>query len=138
MSLEEPGRLEEERRLCYVGVTRAMRQLYLTYAESRRINGSETYGRPSRFIGEMPEDVINEVRLQGSVVRPAATAGSISRAAVEGTSLRLGQRVLHQKFGEGIVMNYEGEGSGARVQVNFPGEGSKWLVMAYANLQPVG
>lgn len=142
MSMEEPGRLEEERRLCYVGVTRAMKQLYLTYAESRRINGSETFNRPSRFISEMPEDVIEEVRLQGSVVRPPRSSGygaSVSRVTTEvaGTDLKLGQRVFHQKFGEGVILNYEGEGSGARVQVNFD-EGSKWLVMAYANLQPVG
>ncbi len=141
MSMEEPGRLEEERRLCYVGVTRAMKQLYLTYAESRRINGSETFNRPSRFIKEMPDDVIQEVRLQGSVVKPPRSngyAGSSSVATeVTGTDLKLGQRVFHQKFGEGVILNYEGQGSGARVQVNFD-EGSKWLVMAYANLQPVG
>jgi DNA helicase-2/ATP-dependent DNA helicase PcrA len=141
MSMEEEGRLEEERRLCYVGVTRAMRQLYLTYAESRRINGSETFNRVSRFIGEMPEDVIKEVRLQNSVVRPAptsATRSSFRGSEVAGTDLKLGQRVLHQKFGEGVILNYEGEGSSARVQVNFADAGSKWLVMAYANLQPVG
>jgi len=142
MSMEEDGRLEEERRLCYVGVTRAMQKLYLTYAESRRINGSETFNRPSRFISEMPDDVIEEVRLSGTVVRPAAANysghSSVARAGeVAGTDLKLGQRVFHQKFGEGVILNYEGEGSGARVQVNFD-EGSKWLVMAYANLQPVG
>ncbi len=139
MSMEEPGRLEEERRLCYVGVTRAMRHLYLTYAESRRINGAETLNRPSRFVSEIPEEVIEEVRLQNSVVRPMQqTRTRLSTAEVEGTDLRLGQRVLHPKFGEGVVLNYEGSGSGARVQVNFAQEGSKWLVMAYANLTPVG
>lgn len=139
MSMEEPGRLEEERRLCYVGVTRAMRQLYMTYAESRRINGAETLNRPSRFVSEIPEEVVEEVRLQNSVVRPMQqTRSRISTAEVEGTDLRLGQRVIHPKFGEGVVLNYEGSGSGARVQVNFAGEGSKWLVMAYANLTPVG
>ena len=142
MSMEEEGRLEEERRLCYVGVTRAMQRLYLTYAESRRINGSETFNRQSRFIGEMPDTVIEEVRLTGTIVRPALGAGlqgsGGSRAnEVAGTDLKLGQRVLHQKFGEGVILNYEGEGTGARVQVNFD-EGSKWLVMAYANLKPVG
>jgi DNA helicase-2/ATP-dependent DNA helicase PcrA len=136
MSLEEPGRLEEERRLCYVGVTRAMRQLYLTYAESRRINGSETFNRPSRFISEMPEEVIKEVRPQNSVVRTSSAASRIANEVV-GTDLKLGQRVFHQKFGEGVILNYEGEGSSARVQVNFS-EGSKWLVMGYANLEPVG
>ena len=142
MSMEEEGRLEEERRLCYVGVTRAMQRLYLTYAESRRINGSETFNRQSRFISEMPEAVIEEVRLTGTIVRPASSQLSqsslaLSAGEVVGTDLKLGQRVLHQKFGEGIILNYEGEGSGARIQVNFS-EGSKWLVIAYANLKPVG
>ena len=142
MSLEEPGRLEEERRLCYVGVTRAMTQLYLTYAESRRINGSETFNRPSRFISEMPEEVIKAVRPQKSVVYPRSSPSprsSSSRVANEvvGTNLKIGQRVIHQKFGEGVILNYEGEGSSARVQVNFS-EGSKWLVMGYANLEALG
>ena len=142
MSMEEEGRLEEERRLCYVGVTRAMQRLYLTYAESRRINGSETFNRQSRFISEMPEAVIEEVRLTGTIVRSASSQLSqsslaLSAGEVVGTGLKLGQRVLHQKFGEGIILNYEGEGSGARIQVNFS-EGSKWLVIAYANLKPVG
>ncbi|MGV0034907.1 MAG: 3'-5' exonuclease, partial [Candidatus Azotimanducaceae bacterium WSBS_2022_MAG_OTU7] len=154
MSLEEPGRLEEERRLCYVGVTRAMRQLYLTYAESRRINGSETFNRPSRFIAEMPEEVITKIRAQKSEIRTrsihssssssssssfSSTSRSPSRVAndVAGTDLKLGQRVFHQKFGDGVILNYEGAGSSARVQVNFS-EGSKWLVMSYANLEPVG
>ncbi|MCS5574628.1 MAG: ATP-binding domain-containing protein, partial [Pseudomonadales bacterium] len=136
MSMEEEGGLEEERRLCYVGVTRAMQRLYLTYAESRRINGSETFNRQSRFIGEMPDDVIEEVRLTGTVVPPAAIGGQLAAARlvseVTGTDLKLGQRVFHQKFGEGVILNYEGEGSSARIQVNFE-EGSKWLVMAYAN-----
>ena len=139
MSMEEPGRLEEERRLCYVGVTRAMRQLYLTYAESRRINGSETFNRISRFINEMPEDVINEVRSQNTVVRPRAVASSsFQNAEITGTDMHLGQRVSHHKFGEGVILNYEGQGTSARVQVNFASEGTKWLVMAYANLSPAG
>ena len=142
MSMEEEGRLEEERRLCYVGVTRAMQRLYLTYAESRRINGSETYNRQSRFIGEIPEDVIEEVRLSGTITQPASSYENqtlVARIAneVSGTELKLGQRVLHQKFGEGVILNYEGKGSTARIQVNFD-NGSKWLVMAYANLEPVG
>ena len=154
MSLEEPGRLEEERRLCYVGVTRAMQQLYLTYAESRRINGSETYNRVSRFVGEIPSEMVQEVRAQQAVSRPAYTSSysdsrrmpsrvnthnlrSFADAELGGTNLKLGQRVVHAKFGEGVVINYEGEGKQARIQVNFNQEGSKWLMMAYANLQPV-
>ena len=136
MSLEEPGRLEEERRLCYVGVTRAMSQLYLTYAESRRINGSETFNRPSRFISEMPEEVIKEVRPQKSMVYPRSAPSRIANEVV-GTGFNIGQRVVHQKFGEGVILNYEGEGPSARVQVNFS-EGSKWLVMSYANLEALG
>ena len=137
MSLEEPGRLEEERRLCYVGVTRAMRQLYLTYAESRRINGSETFNRISRFVKEMPEDIIEEVRGQNTLVIPKAAPSRIA-THVAGTDLKLGQRVQHQKFGEGVILNYEGHGSSARVQVNFLDVGSKWLVMGYANLETIG
>ena len=141
MSLEEPGRLEEERRLCYVGVTRAMKQLYLTYAEARRMHGTDTFNRPSRFVSEIPAELIQEVRLKNSVVRPAnrstGTASRLKDAEVDGTDLKLGQRVLHSKFGEGIVVNYEGAGKQARVQVNFLDEGSKWLMLAYARLEPL-
>ena len=147
-SVEEPGRLEEERRLCYVGITRAMKQLYLTYAESRRINGAETYNRVSRFVNEIPKELMQEVRAQTSVTRPAQTSFSTScissrgirpsamtGASVDGTDFKLGQQVVHSKFGEGVVLNYEGDGKQARVQVNFGSEGSKWLMLAYANLQ---
>ena len=136
MSMEEPGRLEEERRLCYVGITRAMRKLYLTYAESRRIHGNETMNRPSRFISEIPEDVIKEVRMNDTVTL-GAPKGRLRDGVVDGTDLRLGQRVIHDKFGEGVILNYEGNGSSSRVQVNFS-SGSKWLVTAYANLKAVG
>src|SRR3569832_736527 len=135
MSIEEPGRLEEERRLCYVGITRAERELYLTYAESRRLHGSESYPRPSRFLNEIPAELLQEVRPRAHVTRPAAVAhyGGVAEPAPSG--LQLGQRVVHPTFGEGVVTNYEGQGSAARVQVNFAGVGSKWLVLAYAKLQ---
>ena len=136
MSMDEPGRLEEERRLCYVGITRAMRKLYLTYAESRRIHGNETMNRPSRFISEIPEEVLKEVRMNNTVVLNTPKR-KIRDGAVDGTDLRLGQRVIHEKFGEGVILNYEGNGTSARVQVNF-NSGSKWLVVAYANLKAVG
>ena len=139
MSLEEPGRLEEERRLCYVGITRAMKQLYLTYAESRRINGQENYNRVSRFVTEIPEELVQEVRLTNVVTKPAMAVRPRKAGfdiEVGGTDIRLGQRVVHGKFGEGVVLNYEGEGKQARIQVNFNSEGSKWLMLAYANLQP--
>jgi DNA helicase-2/ATP-dependent DNA helicase PcrA len=134
MSLEEPGRLEEERRLCYVGITRARRQLFLTYAESRRLYGKESYNRPSRFIREIPSELLQEVRLQSSVTRPLS-AGRFAGVAVPQTDISLGQRVHHELFGEGVVLNFEGQGPNARVQVNFDGEGSKWLVLQYAKLQ---
>jgi len=140
--MNEPGRLEEERRLCYVGMTRAMRQLYVTHAEIRRLHGSEHYTGPSRFLGEMPEELVNVVRGAGSgyaagvpSYRPPAAQGARETPTAGG--MQLGQRVRHEAFGEGVVLNMEGQGQHARVQVNFEGIGSKWLVMAYANLQQV-
>jgi len=132
MSLEEPGRLEEERRLCYVGITRAMERLFITYAETRRMHGNENYNNPSRFIREIPAELLQEVRLQTTISRPVSSLG---QADVPDTGLSLGQRVYHQIFGEGVVLNFEGRGNNARVEVNFDHEGSKWLVVQYANLQ---
>ncbi len=144
MSMEEPGRLEEERRLCYVGLTRAMRKLYLTHAELRRLHGKETFQRASRFLRELPEEYLEEVRLRGQISRPvtARPAVGLSRqAAVDGggelPSLSLGQRVSHPVFGEGVILNAEGEGERARVQVSFEGEGDKWLVLGFAKLTPL-
>jgi DNA helicase-2/ATP-dependent DNA helicase PcrA len=135
-SVEEPGRLEEERRLCYVGITRARKQLYLTYAEHRRLHGTENYCVPSRFINEMPGDLVEEIRPRIQVSRPFAASPSSVPVEPAPNGLKLGQRVQHAKFGEGVVLNYEGQGAHARVQVNFEAAGSKWLVVAYANLQP--
>ncbi len=137
MSAEDPQRLEEERRLCYVGMTRAMRQLWLTHAESRRLHGEENYPLPSRFLREIPSEVVEEVRARPQVERPWRPAGGSLDAAREVTGFALGQRVSHPKFGEGVVLNAEGQGNGARVQVNFEAVGAKWLVVAYANLSPL-
>ena len=134
LSSEESGRMEEERRLCYVGMTRAMEKLNISHAEKRRLYGEETYARPSRFLLEIPDEFTRQVRMQGSVM-PATSYGRVKEKAVqEAAPVQLGQRVCHEKFGEGIVLNYEGEGRHARVQVNFDDVGSKWLVMEYANL----
>lgn len=133
MSIEEPGRLEEERRLCYVGITRAMERLVLTYAESRRLHGSDSYNPPSRFVREIPAELVNEVRLQSKVSRPVSKLSASTPAA--DTGLSLGQRVYHQMFGEGVVLNFEGRGGNARVEVNFDREGTKWLVVQYARLE---
>ncbi len=137
LSVEEPGRLEEERRLCYVGMTRAMERLVVSYAEKRRLYGEEKFARPSRFISEIPSQYVEEIRLGGSVATPKYDGSYARVAEVEDKDapVKLGQRVFHQKFGEGIVLNYEGQGRHARVQVNFEMAGSKWLVMEYANLQ---
>lgn len=137
MSAEEPGRMEEERRLCYVGLTRAMQKLYLSYAEARRLHGSDNYNSPSRFLREIPPELLEEVRLHTSVTRPVSHLSSAA-TTVPDTGLSLGQRVYHQIFGEGVVLNFEGRGTSARVEVNFDTEGSKWLVLQYANLQLVG
>ncbi|WP_419572202.1 DNA helicase II [Rheinheimera sp.] len=139
-SSDESGRLEEERRLCYVGMTRAMQKLYLTHAESRRLYGQEQYNRPSRFLREIPADCIEEIRLTATVSKPtqfSRFSNAASHSAFENTGFKLGQRVLHDKFGEGTVLNYEGTGAQSRIQVNFDQLGSKWLVTAYARLQPI-
>ena len=135
MSLEESGRLEEERRLCYVGITRAMEKLMITYAESRRMYGNENYNAPSRFIREIPKEYLQEVRLNTMITRPSSYASSFAQDDAQAIGLVLGQSVFHEIFGEGTVLNVEGQGANARIQVNFDTEGSKWLVMQYANLQ---
>ncbi|WP_088329344.1 DNA helicase II [Lacimicrobium sp. SS2-24] len=139
MSAEEPGRLEEERRLCYVGMTRAMEKLVITYAESRRLYGQEKYHTPSRFLREIPSDCVEEIRLRNTQVsRPVQNrfTPATSHSAFDSTGFSLGQRVIHPKFGEGTVLNYEGSGEHARVQVNFSDVGNKWLVLTYARLTP--
>ncbi|WP_333608431.1 DNA helicase II [Arsukibacterium sp.] len=136
---DDPTRLEEERRLCYVGMTRAMQKLYLCHAESRRLYGQEQYHKASRFIREIPAEYVEEIRLTTQVSRPTQFnrfGSAASHVAFENTGFKLGQRVLHDKFGEGTVLNYEGTGPQSRIQVNFDQLGSKWLVTAYARLQP--
>ncbi len=130
--------LEEERRLCYVGMTRAMRQLHLTYAEQRRLHGVDSYAAPSRFIEEVPGELIEEVRPRIQVSRPVVSGGRF-RAPEEPMTpgMRLGARVRHGKFGEGVVLNVEGNGPHARVQVSFERQGTKWLMLQYANLEPM-
>ncbi|MGY0644248.1 MAG: 3'-5' exonuclease, partial [Paraglaciecola chathamensis] len=141
MSNDEPGKIEEERRLCYVGMTRAMQKLFLTYAESRRVYGQDKYHTPSRFIKEIPSEYIEEVRLRtkATVARPMQSRfqSSASHTAFDSTGFKLGERVAHRKFGEGTVLNYEGSGEHARVQVNFDNVGSKWLVLSFAKLDRI-
>ena len=139
-ALNDPSRLEEERRLCYVGMTRAMKQLYITYAEVRRLYGRENYTTPSRFLQEIPAEAIEEVRTrtggyqatwQGQQ-RYDSESSTMSASAED--ELPLGARVMHDKFGEGVIMNVEGKGEHTRVQVNFESAGLKWLVLSFARL----
>jgi DNA helicase-2/ATP-dependent DNA helicase PcrA len=142
-SAEEPGRMAEERRLAYVGITRARQQLVLSHAESRRIHGSDMYGLPSRFLREIPKPLLREIRPKPQAARGGYAAAhrhaprGRGHAAIEAPAIRLGANVRHPTFGTGFVTDVEGSGAHARVQVNFDEAGSKWLVLAYANLAPV-
>ena len=138
-SMESASQLEEERRLCYVAITRAMEKLYITHAESRRLHGTDTFNPPSRFLREIPKDLIDEIRprAQTNIPYNRKDFNETKIEFEEEIGIALGQKVLHKKFGEGIVLNYEGSGDAARVQVNFDSSGTKWLVMAYANLEKI-
>jgi DNA helicase-2/ATP-dependent DNA helicase PcrA len=146
-SIDDIDGLEEERRLCYVGITRAMKQLYISYAEQRRLHGMDSFGTPSRFIAELPEELLEEVRpriqvsrpMIGSSYRPPTPSGRFREPVAEPSApgVRLGARVRHGKFGDGVILNLEGQGAQARVQVNFEQQGAKWLMLSYANLEIV-
>lgn len=137
-SIADSHGLEEERRLCYVGITRAKETLYVTYAEQRRLHGMDSFSQPSRFIAEIPAEFAEEVRPRAQVSRPMrGAAGARSSGAIspsEELGVRLGQRVRHAKFGDGIILNCTGQGAHAQVEVNFEDVGTKILVLAYANL----
>ena len=137
---DDPGKLEEERRLAYVGLTRAMRELYLTHAEIRRLYGKPIESRPSRFLNELPVECMEEVRLGGSLARPMAAPranGGRAAAGNDGSGLRVGQRVAHPYFGEGVILQADGAGERTRVNVRFERAGSKWLMLTLANLKPL-
>lgn len=137
-SADDPQRLEEERRLCYVGMTRAMEVLFISHAEIRRQHGREEYHRPSRFLQELPHNVLHEIRVSKPVYAEQSFKQKRSTAPVYQEEVpggfRLGQSVQHAKFGSGVILALEGSGAHTRLQVNFEGHGSKWLVAAYANL----
>lgn len=134
-SLDEANRLEEERRLAYVGITRARERLTLSSAEARRLHGMEMYGTPSRFLREIPEKLIHAIRPRTTHYGSNLGYASAALPNADSGAFRLGQRVCHASFGEGVIMQFEGAGAHARVQVNFSAVGSKWLVLAYAKLQ---
>ena len=133
-SLNDGDGLEEERRLCYVGITRAMSELYLTHAEQRRLHGMDSFRQASRFISEIPARLIEDIRPRMQVTQPRYERGSLPPAD-QGFGIRLGQRVRHGSFGDGVVLGFEGAGAHARIQVNFEQTGAKWLVMSYARLE---
>ena len=154
------GGLDEERRLMYVAITRARRRLYLTFAQSRMLHGQTHYGRVSSFLRELPEELLHWITPRfsarttfqasnfetnsyvsafggtSSLTRADAHPSPASGAGGEGM-WRIGQRVFHQKFGEGVVTNTEGGGNEGRVQVNFKRAGSKWLALEYAKLTAI-
>lgn len=138
-SAEEPLRLEEERRLCYVGITRAMQHLYITYAQRRRIFGHEEARRISRFVREIPDSLIEEKSRRLNISKPVYEPETEihTEFAQHMATFNLGQRVRHSKFGVGTIVDFEGQGERARVSVYFEGIGAKWLVLSYAKLEPV-
>lgn len=137
-SFEEPGRLEEERRLAYVGITRAKQKLTICYAESRRVYTKEERHLPSRFITELPPECIQEIRLRGTVTRALnqAKVGSL-RTSLPENEWKMGQKVKHDKFGFGTVINVEGSDNNTRLQIAFQAQGIKWLIAHLAKLEKV-
>ncbi|QLB12926.1 ATP-dependent DNA helicase UvrD [Bisgaardia hudsonensis] len=139
-SFEEPGRLEEERRLAYVGITRAKHKLTLCYAESRRLYGKEEKHLPSRFIAELPEDCIQEIRLRGTVTRAynkSAVGSLLKNNSFSESGWKIGQKVTHHKFGQGTIINVEGSDNNTRLQIAFQGQGIKWLIAHLAKLEKI-
>ena len=148
MSVNRSNFLEEERRLCYVGITRAMKKLYLSYAETRRLHGLEVYNAPSRFITELPRELLTQLQIEtgGSIQKaqkslPKSPSRKKSRLNSKLLQTKegfcVGQTVRHPKFGEGIILNIEGQAQHARVQVQFRNGESKWLVTQFAKLEIV-
>jgi DNA helicase-2/ATP-dependent DNA helicase PcrA len=138
MSIDDPDGIEEERRLCYVGITRAMQKLFITYAETRRLHGNESFNRVSRFVKEIPKNCIDEVRLKTAISRPVSFQSHHSKLEeAESSGFKLGQRVSHSIFGEGVILQFEGKGPNSVVEVKFAKIGTKRLVMQYAKLQAI-
>ena len=135
LSIEEPGQLQEERRLCYVGMTRAMEKLFIVHAEMRNLYGTENFNPPSRFLREIPAELTMEVRTGGNIPRQQQRSKSPVSGEVPDTDFKLGQTVSHEVFGEGVILNYEGQGANARVEVSFNKGKTKWLMVSYAKLR---
>lgn len=142
MAADSQDKLQEERRLCYVGMTRAMERLFMLYAESRYLYGKNNIQPSSRFLKELPESCCQSVRIKNEVSLPfqqqkASQQPSPAQTEPQSPLYQAGQQVSHDKFGEGIVLRVEGQGAKARLQINFENEGTKWLMAEYANLNVV-
>ncbi len=139
-SLNEDGGLEEERRLMYVAMTRARRRLYLSHTQTRMLHGQTRYNIASRFLEELPAELLKQLNTSAAQFAPTVTsappAGYGRGAPVTVGGFRIGQNVMHPKFGGGVIVQAEGRGNDARVQVNFRDEGLKWLALEYAKLAP--
>jgi len=131
LSQENPEKLEEERRLCYVGITRAMQKLYMSYAEARQLYGKNTHNRPSRFLKEIPGEYLDGIRIKTKVSLPESAVSKSDQKTAAG--LRVGQQVTHRQFGEGVILQQEGQGDRARLQIRFARVGIKWLIASYVD-----
>lgn len=136
-SLYESQGLEEERRLMYVAVTRARRRLYLSYAQSRMLHGQVRYGIPSRFLDEIPEELLKRLNARPTAVNMPTAGYTAASSQHNAMPWKIGQSVMHAKFGQGVVVSYEGNADDLRVQVNFGKQGLKWLALEYAKLEKV-
>jgi len=141
-SMNEDKGLEEERRLMYVAVTRARQRLYLSFAQTRMLHGQTRYNLPSRFLDEVPQELVKWLtpRAGKGGFAPVSAAGYSStprrsESSSGGSGFRIGQTVMHAKFGLGVIVNAEGGGTDARVQVNFGNAGMKWLALSVAKLE---
>lgn len=142
----EANGLEEERRLMYVAVTRARQRLYISHAQSRMLHGQVRYGIPSRFLDEIPDELLKHLNSKPVVKSgsnrdyselPAMMSKQQSSNQKNAMPWKIGQQVAHSKFGNGVIVSYEGNANDMRVQVNFGREGLKWLALEFAKLTPI-
>jgi DNA helicase-2/ATP-dependent DNA helicase PcrA len=144
----EADGLEEERRLMYVAITRARRQLYLTHAQQRMLHGQIRYNLPSQFLQEIPENLVRSLSFRTAQPAPAPVAKPAARVEhyhprqvsrrEANLPYKVGSRVIHPKYGEGVVAAYQGQGAEAEIKVIFPKVGDKWFILEYARLTAVG
>jgi DNA helicase-2/ATP-dependent DNA helicase PcrA len=151
-SRNEPDGLEEERRLMYVAITRARRQLFLTHAQQRMLHGQIRYNMPSQFLQEIPEHLVRSLSFRSAKPAPAPVRTSAAKTNTRAENYhprpvprreanlpyKVGTRVIHPKYGEGVVAAYQGQGAESEIKVIFPKIGDKWFILEYARLTAVG